>query len=251
MKEKLERTGRWLRSLNRCPEPRVRVVCFPHAGGAASYFVPWVKAVPGDAELFAVRYPGREDRLADPFAESMEQLAEEITHASAPLFDRPVVFFGHSMGASVAYEVAARLAVRGRPPSLLGVSARHGPGSAHRARAVAHLDDDGLMAEVSALGGTPAQALAHRELRSLVLPAVRADYRLLDTYEPRVVTLPCPVAAYCGTEDRDVPEPAVGAWQAVTASGFALRAFPGGHFYLADHTRDLVADLLDRCPALL
>ncbi|EST31221.1 thioesterase II family protein [Streptomyces roseochromogenus] len=237
-------TGRWLRTLKPCSRPRLRLVCFPHAGGAASYFVPWAEAVPGDVELLAVCYPGREDRLAEPFAESMEQLAEAIARACAPLADRPLVFFGHSMGASVAYETAARLAAQDRSPALLCVSARRGPGRSHPARALAHLDDDRLIAEVRALGGTQAEAFDHPELRPLVLPAIRSDYRLLSTYEPRVMTLPCPVAAYGGTEDVDVPEEAVRAWQDVTRSGFTLRVFPGGHFYLADRARDLVAEVL-------
>ena len=243
-------TGRWLRTLKPCPRPRLRLVCFPHAGGAASCFAPWARELPGDVELVAVRYPGREDRLADPFAESMEQLAEEITSACAPLFDRPVVFFGHSMGASVAYEVAVRLAARGALPALLCVSARQGPGGDHPVRVLADQDDEALMAEVRGLGGTQAQAFDHPELRPLVLPPIRADYRLLRGYEPRIVPLPCPVAAYYGAADADVPEAAVQAWRSVTRSGFTTRAFPGGHFYLADHTRALVADILGRCTAL-
>ncbi len=150
------------------------------------------------------------------------------------------------MGASVAYETAARLAAQDRPPALLCVSARQGPGRSQPTRSLAHLDDDRLIAEVRALGGTHAQAFDHPELRPLVLPAIRSDYRLLSTYEPRVMTLPCPVAAYCGTTDAAVPEESVRAWQAVTRSGFTLRVFPGGHFYLADRVQDLVADVLAR-----
>lgn len=243
-------TGRWLRTLRRRPGARLRLVCFPHAGGAASWFAPWTEAVPADVELCAVRYPGREDRLADSFVDSMEQLAEELSRACAPLADQPMVFFGHSMGASVAYEVAARLAALNQPPALLCVSAREGPGSALRTRALERLDDERLIAEIRALGGTQGQAIDHPELRSLVLPAVRADYRLIGRYVPHVLPLPCPVVSYYGTQDADVPEGAARSWQSVAPAGFTLRAFPGGHFYLAEHMRELVIDILRRYAAL-
>lgn len=238
---------RWLRCLRPLPEPGVRLVCFPHAGGAASFFLPWAEALPEGVELLAVRYPGRQDRIAEPFAATMEELVDALTPACAPLLDRPVVFFGHSMGASVAYEVAVRLAADRSPGvALLCVSSRHGPGAAPPRRFPAHVDDEEFVARLLALGGTEQQALAHPELRRLILPGIRADYRLLETYEPSAVTLPSLVVGYYGTSDQHVPEPAVRAWETVAGSGFDLRPFEGDHFYLKDCWRDLGDDIATR-----
>ncbi|MFJ4845811.1 thioesterase II family protein [Streptomyces sp. NPDC088733] len=239
----------WFRQLRNCPAPRLRLLCFPHAGGAANFFRPWSGLVPDDVELLAVRYPGREDRFAEPPARSMEELAEPIAQACAGLADRPLVFFGHSMGASVAFEVAARLAAGPLAPGLaaLCVSGRPGPGKT-RSRGLADATDEELVADLVSMSGTNAEALASPELRELFLPMIRADYRLLDRYGDHLAPgrLDVPVVAYYGDQDEHVDEDAVNAWSAVTRSGFAARSFPGGHFYLEQHAAPLLADLFAR-----
>lgn len=238
----------WLRAPAAAPGARVRLVCFPHAGGAASFFRDWPRRLGPGTEVYAVRYPGREDRIAEPLARTMEELTVPLADALAPLFDRPVVFFGHSMGASVAYDTALRLADRGAgTPAGLMVSGRAAP---HRLTATGLADrgDDALIADVRRRGGPLAEALDHPDLLELVLPAIRADYRLLDGYAPtaRLRTLDTAVTAYYGEHDPHVSPESVRAWSAVSPDRFASRGFDGDHFYLVPHATALTDDLAGR-----
>ncbi|MGI5507652.1 thioesterase II family protein [Streptomyces sp. CA-106131] len=249
--------SRWFRLIRGCQAPRVRLVCFPHAGGAASFFRSWAGLVPDDVELLAVRYPGREDRLLEAPAECMEELVDPLAEACAALVGSPLALFGHSMGASVAFEVAVRLAATsgGVRPEALFLSGRSGPGAA-RPRGLADASDEELIKDLVAMSGTNTQVLANPELRELLLPAVRADYRLVERYAAAVrgPVLDIPVFAYYGDQDDHVDADSVNTWSAVTGSTFAVRSFPGGHFYLEHHAASLVADVftgfLRGCPGL-
>ncbi|MFE7271041.1 thioesterase II family protein [Streptomyces sp. NPDC057623] len=237
----------WLRTVKRSIDPRVRLVCFPHVGGAASFFAPWEKLTPADVELIGVRYPGREDRLLDPFAETVRELAEPIARACSGLLDKPLALFGHSMGASVAHETARCLEREyGASVAALFVSGRPGPGRQETGGRYAEAGDDELVELIGLLGGTEAAALAHPELRELVLPAIRADYRLLARYRAPLTELAAPVVVYCGDADPDLDQDAVEAWSAVAGSTFDVRRFGGGHFYLTDQAPALLDDLFAR-----
>jgi pyochelin biosynthetic protein PchC len=236
----------WFRLVPARERARLRLVCFPHAGGSASFFRSWGRYLPDTVELAAVCYPGREDRICDPLPERMEDLAAPLAAACASLPDLPTVFFGHSMGASVAYETALRLECGyGIGLAALCVSGRSAPGSG-RQRAFLPDDDDALGRALIQLGGTDVAALLNSELRELVLPVIRADYRLIGRYDARASARPvsAPLIAYYGVADEDLDERSVGAWAALTRACFTLRAMPGGHFYLSDDTAGLVHGLM-------
>jgi pyochelin biosynthetic protein PchC len=176
----------------------------------------------------------------------MEELAAPLAAACASLADLPTVFFGHSMGASIAYETALRLeGGYGIDLAALCVSGRSAPGSGRR-RAFLPGDDDALGRALVQLGGTDVAALLNSGLRELVLPVIRADYRLIARYDARASARPvsAPLIAYYGVADEDLDERSVGAWAAFTRACFTLRAMPGGHFYLRDDTAGLVHDVL-------
>ncbi|MYT29250.1 alpha/beta fold hydrolase [Streptomyces sp. SID8354] len=234
----------WLRRFRPVPHPRVRLVCLPHAGGSASFYRLWADALPWDVELVAVQYPGRMDRLREPCIEEAGKMADLLCEELRLLSGRPLVLFGHSLGALLAYEVARRLDRPGTPaPAQLVLSGRAAPGT--RPPTTVHLgDDEELWAELRRLGGTSDEVSAQPELRSLVLPALRSDYRLAETY--RHVPGPplsCPVTVCVGERDTEVSREQAAAWSRYTRGGCEVAVFPGGHFYL-NPERDRLLELL-------
>ncbi|KIZ17167.1 thioesterase II family protein [Streptomyces natalensis] len=243
---------RWLRTFRPVASPRLRLVCFPHAGGTASFFRAWHQHLPADWEVSAVRYPGREERIAEPDSTSMAELAGQLADALTPSMTPRTVFFGHSMGASVAHEVAALLAERGATgPAALLVSGRAAP---HRLRRLTtgDLTDEELQAKVSQLGGPGAELLLDPELRDLVLPPIRADYRLLEAYVDgaKAPAVDVPVIAYFGENDPGPTPDDVRAWTELTTAGFEVRGFTGDHFYLVPNEAELLRDIRERLTAL-
>lgn len=236
----------WLRCYDVRPQARIRLICFPHAGGMASFYKAW----PGDfgerIEVQSLQYPGHEDRLGEQPICQMSQLADLASEAVAQVMDRPVALFGHSLGAVVAYEVARRLA-RIEPSQLacLFVSGRQAPGF-HRHQAKHLADDKTLWAELRRLGGTDSFILDHPGWRSILLPILRSDYRLDETYAHHPVPrLSCPVVAFIGDRDPEADISEVIGWSDVTSARFELRAFSGDHFYLIPHRRAVTSTVAD------
>lgn len=240
-------SGGWIRAYGRGPG-KARLVCFPHAGGAASYFHPWAAALAPDVEVLAVQYPGRQDRHCEPCVQSIPDLADRVHEALRSWTSETFAFFGHSMGAVLAFEVACRIAREGGGgPAHLFVSGRRAP-SRHRHEELHRAPAPALIAELRTLGGTDPRVLEDEELMSLALPTVRADYTAVETYRfGSAPPLACDITALVGDRDPKTGIDEAAAWSGHTTGGFDLRVYPGGHFYLNDcrpGVLDLVASSL-------
>ena len=234
----------WIRRY--CPSGAAtgRVVCFPHAGGSATYYHPLSQRVAPDVDVIALQYPGRQDRRQEACITEISVLADRIAEQLMRLDDTPTLFFGHSMGATLAFEVAWRLEQLGRnAPRRLIVSARNAPGIA-RGEKVHERDDAGIIAEVRRLNGTESAVLADTEILLLAIPAIRGDYQAIETYSytpGRIVN--CPITAFAGDSDQRADIKDVDAWRHYTESDFRIRVFTGGHFYLASHLSAIAAEI--------
>lgn len=196
-----------------------------------------------------MQYPGRQDRRRERLLDGVPEMADRIAEALLPFDDRPMAFFGHSMGAVLAFEVAQRLreGATGEPRALF-VSGRRAP-SVHRRGTVHLLNDADLVGELRRAGGTDPRFLDDEELLAEIIPVVRSDYRAVELYQWAPTSpLSCPVTALVGDRDPQAPVDEVEAWRQHTDGPFDLKVFSGGHFYLNTHQRG-VADVISEALA--
>ncbi len=240
-------TGLWLRRFNPAERARVRLICFPHAGGSASFYFPLSQSMPPSVDVVGIQYPGRQDRRHEKPVDDIGELADRIVAELEPWTDLPVALFGHSLGATLAFEVARRLERGGTVPAALFASGRRAP-SRHRDERVHQGDDRELLAQLRKLNGTDAQVFGDEEVVRMILPALRSDYRAAETYRYRPgLRLNCPILALTGDTDAMATVEEVTAWGEHTTASFELRVFSGGHFFLTTHAaavRDLISEQL-------
>ncbi|MCP3767930.1 MULTISPECIES: thioesterase II family protein [unclassified Streptomyces] len=238
----------WIRPLRGAVAPRARVLFFPHAGGAASFYAPFARRFPEGYDVLAVQYPGRQERFGEPFVTTLEGLADRLVPslrrwAAEPV---PLVLVGHSMGASVAFESVLRLG-RDRLTARcrLVVSGRTAP-SAPREFPVLDSDRE-ILDHLAGLGGTDPAIVRSPELMDLFLPVLRNDYRAVTRYRPVPdAVVDTPVLCLTGDRDPQVAPEGAAAWKNHTTAGFRLETLPGDHFFLTDDP-DTVVRLVAEC----
>ena len=238
------------------PAARLRLFCFPYAGGGASAYFAWSRALRDHPiEVLAVQPPGRENRLRETPCTDLGRLVAALAAAIAPLTDRPFGFFGHSMGALVAFELARALrAGGGAQPSHLFVSGARAPQLPSEEEPLREIagDDEFVTAVAERYGGIPPLVLENAELRSVIVPALRADLVVTETYAYRdAPPLACPVAAYGGDADAMVKEDRLAQWREQTTGEVSCRLFDGDHFFLNAARDALLHDITSRLQSLV
>lgn len=242
----------WLAYRRVRPAARLRLFCFPYAGGGASVYRGWSEELPETVEVCPVQPPGREGRIRQPPFRELDALVAALDEGlSAELDELPHAFFGHSLGAIVGYELARRRRERGAsPPVHLLVSAHIAPSVASDTEPIHDLPSDRFRERLRSLNGTPAEVLDHPELMELVEPLLRADFRINETYRHRSgPPLDCAVTAFGGFRDQDVPRVKIEPWAEVSTGRFRVHMLPGDHFFLSGsgrpHLLRLVKDALE------
>ncbi len=228
---------------------KLRLFCFPYAGGSGMLFQSWFRNLPRTVEVCPVQPPGRGHRLREQPFNRLEQLVQAAAEQLRPYFDLPFAFFGHSMGALISFELARLLRREGREqPRHLFVSGSNAPQLCSPDRLIHDLPEPELIEELLKLNGTPREVLDHPELMELMLPIIRADMAVCETYaykpEP---PLDSAISAFGGLQDPDVPRQGVRAWESQTSSSFAMWMFEGDHFFLHQAQPQMLRIIAESC----
>jgi medium-chain acyl-[acyl-carrier-protein] hydrolase len=236
------------------PRARLRVFCFPYAGGAPAWGA-WIDQLPPEVrreiEVCSIHLPGRDCNHSEPLFHELSPLLDVLDTVIASYPDLPYAFFGHSMGALISFELARQLRRRGIPgPIHLTVCGHRAPHLEDPHVAIHKMPDAEFRAKLREFGGTPEAVLQDDELMELLTSVLRADFAVCESYsytaeEP----LDCSITAFGGNDDAKVSRDELSAWRAQTTSSFSLRMFPGGHFFLQSaqvlFLRVLAQDLKD------
>ncbi|HEX3682913.1 MAG TPA: alpha/beta fold hydrolase [Bryobacteraceae bacterium] len=224
--------GRWVSRPAPKTDPRVRLFCFHHAGGASDLFSSWTKELDPSIEVALIQLPGRGSRFREPAITSMDAVIQQLAGALTPLLEHPFAFFGHSMGGLIAFELARLLERRQINLGHLFLSGCPAP-QARTNRRVSTMNDQQLVAFLSAMNGTPPDVLEHPELRDLIVPLVRADFHLVETYSFKPgARLRAPVSLLLGSNDPETGPADVGLWSELTEAPCNMRQFDGDHFFV-------------------
>lgn len=237
--------NKWLLQGNTQSPSHMRLFCFPHAGGNANNYIHWQKSLSPGIELCVIQLPGRTSRMIESPITNMAALVEAIVEGIGPYLDKPFAFFGHSMGAVVAYEVSQRLRKLDKPsPIHLFVSSCRGPAMPLKRQPIYNLPFDDLLTALANLNGTPSEALDNKELMAMMEPVIRADFEIIETrsYNEQAA-LDLPITALGGKQDPSVSTLELQAWKQHTNAGFWLKLFEGDHFYYADQEKALMRQI--------
>lgn len=237
--------GHWLPYTTANSRVHLRLFCFPYAGGSASIFRAWSSEFPSSIQICPVELPGRGTRIREAPFTSVELLAAAAAEGLGEFLDRPFTLFGHSLGALVAFEVARRLHYDFHlQPAHLFVSARRGPRLPGPAMPIHALPERRLLEMLGLLNGTPKELLENHDFMRLILPVLRADFALDETYTYMArPPLTCPISVFGGLQDISVNSEQLSAWRKETEDRFVLRMLPGDHFIL-NSARALILEAL-------
>jgi medium-chain acyl-[acyl-carrier-protein] hydrolase len=239
--------GPWMVMPRRSSSARFKVFCFPYAGGGASLYHAWSDELRPAVEVCPVQLPGRENRVLERSFATLEPLVQMLADVLAPALDTAYALFGYSMGALVAFELTRELRRRQlRPPSKLMVAAHPAPHLVNRRKPVHHLPDARFIQALRRLHGTPDAVFEHGELRALMLPLLRADFAVCETYVHQAdAPLECPITAFGGRQDHEVTRRELEAWREQTRAEFTLRLVSGGHFFIHTARPTLLSGIRD------
>ncbi len=235
-------TQSWIR-LSKPGEDALRLFCFPYSGGMAQVFRPFTRLLPQGVGVYAFELPGRGRRFTDTPLTSISAMVKEVLNGMIPLHGHNSIFFGHSLGGILAFELARELRRQSLPmPRHLFVSGMRAPHISRREGKIYNLPDDAFIGKLMEMGGTPGEILENKEMLALVLPSLRKDFEAYDTYvHTPELPLPCPITAFGGTLDTFVTADDIKQWSIHTKLIFASQMFDGDHFFINERFTEIAA----------
>lgn len=243
------RNSQWIQVFSPKVKPKLQIICFPHAGGGASLFRSWPEHFSSQVEVLAVRLPGRESRYKEPNLTRINTLSQILSEEIfASNRDTPLVIWGHSMGALLAFDLASTLEYNGFHIDLLAVSGRNPPhikngGDRHK------LPDNSFLEHIAKLGGLPSEIQTNAELRSLYLPIIRSDYTMLETYRYLGKKISTSLLVCNALDDVETNETDMKRWGELSSGKCVYKAFDGGHFYTQKNVAK-IAETIERVAEL-
>lgn len=212
---------------------RLRLFALPYAGGSSYIFRQWEKFLPDEVDWCPVELPGRGRRMTEPLCRDIHSLVEDIYDQIKDRLDLPFAFYGYSLGSLLSYELSRFMRAKGQEPVALFVAASSAPHLPRRDENLTHLSDGEFVERLRKFNGTPEEVLQNEELLQLFLPILRADFSVVYDYSFQPSPpLSCPIVAFGGTDDPDVPEESLSAWNKHTKASFQYHIYPGDHFFM-------------------
>lgn len=224
----------------------LKVICFHHAGGSASVYRSWTQ-IKGDFNFVSVEYAGKGTRKNETFVTDFAEIAPKLCEAADRLVgDDEYIIYGHSMGAAAAFYTADLMSrLYGHKPKEIIVAGRHAPDVELEGEFKSYMDDEALIEELRRYGATPKEILDNREILDFLLPSIRKDYELNDSFCYRNEILDVPITAHCAVNDEDATKELMESWSELTTGDFCIKEFDGGHFFIFDMGMDYFGELME------
>lgn len=228
---------KWIQKQPRIDD-KIRLFCFSYAGGGASIFAKWNNHLSDNIGVYPIQLPGHEDRIMENPINSMNELIEQLYVDIATYMDKPCVFFGHSVGARIAY---AFISNELKAADVRGLIVSASPAPDYKSPVTfSMLDDIEFIKEIRRLGGTPKEILNNRSLMEVFLPILKADYCLDENYKYPSDKLDCNIWAITGTNDVEATEEEMSRWSNYTNQRFMQYIIKGSHFFIRENEDELL-----------
>jgi len=217
--------------------------CFPYAGGGASVYRSWIKKFQDSITVCPIQLPGREERIHEKAYTNMTDLVDELEYTILSLIQGEYMLWGHSMGAKIVYELEKRLEKHKKIAKCIFVSASRIPSSQEK-NIFYNLPDQSFIKAIAKLGGTSKYILDNKEIMSLFMPMLRADFELDETYyDEKINMLHCAIIAFSGKKDEEIKLDEIEKWKNYTDNFFAFKIFKGGHFFIHDQENEIITEI--------